>query len=695
MTKSGAADLLVEIGCEELPPLSLQRLAESFYEGCGKRLEAAGFAHEAEASRVFYTPRRLAFRIAQVAARQVDQVQDRKGPAVEAAFDAEGKPTAAATGFARSVGREVEALERHATDKGEWLFCRVEQPGQTLDELIFPILEQALADLPITRPMRWSGHAFSFVRPVHWLVVLHGSRVIQGSLFGQAAGNTTHGHRVHSPGPHPIAAAERYEAVLEAASVLVDPELRKSRVREAVTAAAVERGGQARITDALLDEVCNIVEWPVAVACSFEPAFLDVPQEALIASMEDHQKFFPVLDPKSQALAPHFVAVANLESQDPEMVRDGFERVIRPRLADARFFWEQDRRQPLQDYAERLAGVLFQPKLGTIGDKTKRIEAFSRIIAEIIDIDPEPVARAALLCKCDLVTQMVGEFPGLQGIMGGHYASASGEPDAVALAIREHYSPRYAGDVTPATDAGRVLALADRLDTLVGIFASGAKPSGNKDPFALRRAALGAARIMLEAPLPIGLDDLFNAAARCLEPRLAVSGGCLSEARHFLLERVRQHFLESGYRTGQVNAALAAPLSTLPDLAARLSALSAFMALPEAEQLVAANKRIGNILSASESPISGEINEDSLFLDEERRLFDQVVELELQLEPRFNAGDYDQALAALAGLDRLIAPFFDQVMVMDEDLAIRNNRLALLFRLKSLFDRIADLSVVG
>ncbi|HSM69294.1 MAG TPA: glycine--tRNA ligase subunit beta, partial [Xanthomonadales bacterium] len=542
---------------------------------------------------------------------------------------------------------------------------------------------------------RWSGHAFSFVRPVHWLVVLHGSRVIQGSLFEQAAGNTTQGHRVHSPGPHPIAAADRYEAVLEPASVLVDPALRKTRVCEAVTAAAAESGGQARITDALLSEVCNIVEWPVAVACSFEPAFLEVPQEALIASMEDHQKFFPVLDKKSQALAPHFVAVANLESQDPALVRDGFERVIRPRLADARFFWDQDRQRPLQDYVERLEGVLFQPKLGSVRDKTKRIEDFSRIIAQIIDIDPEPVARAALLCKCDLVTQMVGEFPGLQGIMGGHYASASGEPDAVALAIREHYSPRYAGDAIPASDAGRVLALADRLDTLVGIFASGAKPSGNKDPFALRRAALGAARIMLEAPLPIGLDELFNAAARCLEPRLAVPAECLSEARDFLLERVRQHFLETGYRTSQVNAALAAPLTTLPDLAARLSALAAFMALPEAEQLVAANKRIGNILGASESTISGEINENRLVLDEERRLFDQVVALERQLEPHFEAGEYEQALAALAGLDRVIAPFFDQVMVMDEDPAIRNNRLALLFRLKSLFDRIADLSVVG
>lgn len=695
MTKTESADLLVEIGCEELPPLSLQRLAESFYEGCRNRLEAAGIAHEAETSRVFYTPRRLAFRIAQVAARQADQVQDRKGPAVEAAFDPEGRPTAAATGFARSVGREVEELERHTTDKGEWLFCRVEQPGQALDELIFPILEQALAELPITRPMRWSGHAFSFVRPVHWLVVLHGSRVIQGSLFEQAAGNTTQGHRVHNPGPHPIAAAERYEAVLETASVLVDPALRKTRVHEAVTAAAAENGGQARITDALLNEVCNIVEWPVAVACSFEPAFLEVPQEALIASMEDHQKFFPVVDPKSQALVPHFVAVANLESQDPAVVRDGFERVIRPRLADARFFWDQDRERPLKDYAEHLDGVLFQPKLGSVGDKTKRIEAFSRIIAEIIGVDPDPVARAALLCKCDLVTQMVGEFPTLQGIMGSHYASASGEPDAVALAIREHYSPRYAGDAIPTSGPGRVLALADRLDTLVGIFASGAKPSGNKDPFALRRAALGAARIMLEAPLPLELDDLFDAAARCLKPRLAVSAERLSEARHFLLERVRQHFLESGYRTSQVNAALAAPLTTLPDLAARLSAVSAFMALPEAEQLVAANKRIGNILDASGSKVSGEINEDSLVLDEERRLFDQVVDLELRLEPHFKAGEYDQALAALAGLDRVIAPFFDQVMVMDEDPAIRNNRLALLFRLKSLFDRIADLSVVG
>lgn len=691
MTEPDQQDLLVELGCEELPPGTLQQLAEAFCSSVRSQLEAAGIEYRAEDSRVFYTPRRLAFRLAGVAGRQPDQVQERKGPSVAAAFDADGQPTQAALGFARSVDRPVDALDRQKTDKGEWLFCRVESPGKPLGELLFPMLEKALAALPIAKPMRWAAHDYSFVRPVHWLLVLHGDTVVPGRLFGLDAGRATRGHRVHAPGPHAVNHASEYEQVLESARVLVDPELRRERIREAAVQAAGKLGGKARITPALLTEVSHIVEWPVAIPCAFDTGFLEVPPEALIASMEDHQKFFPAEDPDSGALTANFVAIANLESSDPAAVRDGLERVIRPRLADARFFWEQDLQQPLEAYAPRLDEVLFQQELGSVRDKSRRLEKVVAEIAELTGIKSGAAARAATLCKCDLLTQMVNEFPELQGTMGGHYARAGGEPDAVARAIAEHYAPRFAGDDIPGTEPGRLLALADRLDTLVGIFAIGRKPTGSKDPFALRRAALGAVRIMLEAPLAVPLDPLFGAAASALESQVAVPAEQLEEARAFLLARARQHCIDQGHPTRLVNAVFAAPVSTLPDLAARLEALNAFMQLDEAEALVAANKRIGNIIQSAEQD-TGDIDEDRLDLPEEKALFEEVIRLEATVVPRFDRGEYDVALAALAALDRVIAPFFDAVMVMDDDAALRHNRLSLLSRLKRLFDRVADLS---
>lgn len=692
MAESSHADLLVELGCEELPPGTLRQLAEAFSASVCEQLQAAGVDFDEQGSRVFYTPRRLAFRLASVAGRQPDQVQDRKGPAVSAAFDADGKPTAAAEGFARSVGRSVDELERQRTDKGEWLYCRLETPGKPLRELLYPVLEKALSTLPVAKPMRWAAHDFTFVRPVHWLLVLHGDTVINGKLFGVSAGNSTRGHRAHSPGPHRVKRPVDYESVLESAYVLADPELRRERIATAVEAAGAKGGGAARITDELLNEVNHIVEWPVAVGCSFDEAFLEVPPEALVASMEDHQRFFPVQDVDSGRLAARFVAVANLESRDVGAVRGGLERVIRPRLADARFFWDQDRARPLAGYAEQLDDVLFQKKLGTVGDKSRRLEAFLGEMSELLGHDPEPAQRAARLCKCDLLTQMVGEFPGLQGTMGAYYARAAGEPESVALAIGEHYAPRFAGDAIPTSNAGRVLSLADRLDSLVGLFAIGRRPSGKKDPFALRRAALGAARIMLEAPLALNLDATFRLAAKHLEGQLDVPPEAIDEAQAFLLERVRQHYLELGHVARLVKAAFAAPLTTLPDLDARLQALTGFMELPEAEDLVAANKRIGNILQSSEHPVSAEIDEDLLDLDEEKQLFAEVSRLESVVLPRFEAAEYPLALRELAGLSPVIAPFFDAVMVMDEDPKLRSNRLALLARLKSLFDRVADLS---
>lgn len=689
------ADLLIELGCEELPPKTLYTLASAFFENSCKGLEDAGVEFDKAASRLFYTPRRMAFRLSGVAAKQADQVIERKGPAVSAAFDEAGNPTPAALGFARSVDRDVAELEKQTTDKGEWLFCRIEKPGKPLFEVLFPVLDKALSDLPVARPMRWSDHQFSFVRPAHWLLVMHGSEVLSGSLLGLEAGRQTQGHRIHSPGPHELATTADYEAALESAYVLADPQKRKERTRAQAEKAGRESGGHTRITDALLEEVSNILEWPAAIVCSFEATFLEVPSEALIASMEDHQKFFPVLDAEGGSLTGDFVAMANLESENPAAVREGFERVIRPRLADARFFWDQDRKTPLESRMEALHSILFQKKLGSIGDKSSRLAAFGSMIAEETGADPAPVKRAALLCKCDLLTQMVGEFPELQGTMGAHYAAHDGEPDAVSRAIAEHYLPRFAGDRLPDSISGSVLAVADRLDSLLGVFAAGLKPTGNKDPFALRRSALGAARILIEGRFDIELDALFHMAARQLESQLPVSEDCIDSAQTFLLDRLRHFYAEQGIRTSVVNAVFAAPAGTLCDLDARIHSVSGFMERSEAGALVAANKRIGNILRSAEGPILTEIDDSLLTIGAERSLFNEVSALENDLQPLFASARYSDALARLAGLKPAVEAFFDGVMVMDDDMAVRNNRLALLKRSKALFDRVADLAMAS
>jgi glycyl-tRNA synthetase beta chain len=687
-----AADLLVELGCEELPPKSLDALREAFLAAIASGLEKQGLTFDAAGSQGFSTPRRLAALFPGVANRQPDQSQDRRGPALTAAFDAKGKPTAAALGFARSVGLEVAELQRVETEKGGWLFARVEQPGQALDDLIFPILEQALRQLPVPRPMRWHDHEFSFVRPVHGLVVMHGNRVIEGSLLGQSAGHRTRGHRVHSPGPHELPTAASYVEVLQKAYVIADPARRRERIREGLLAT----DPQVLIDPGLLDEVNNLVEWPVPVACRFEEAFLQVPHVALVASMQDHQKFFPVRDARqSGRVSNRFVAIANLESQDFNAVREGYERVIRPRLADARFFLEQDQKQPLEAYMPTLDRVVFQQKIGTIGDKSRRMAAVSKTLAEILRLDQEAASRAAQLAKCDLLTQMVGEFPELQGLMGQHYAATSGESDAVAAAIGEHYAPAFAGDAVPASDAGRIVSIADRADTLVGIFAAGMRPTGNKDPFALRRAALGLVRILLEAGLDVPLNRVLALAANELSARVEVDPSLLGDVREFIVERLRHYYREQGYGAELISAALSSDWDTLADLDRRLRAIDGFMGQEAAASLAAANKRIGNILKKAEEEFSKKINADRFELGEETALFDEITRLEEEVEPLMARRDYAASLLALSRLKGPVDAFFDAVMVMAEDPALRVNRLALLARLKALFDRIADLSVLG
>jgi len=695
MGEPDRADLLIELGCEELPPKSLAKLGNTLFSAFSAQLEKAGLTFDAANSRVFYTPRRLALLMSAVASRQPDRVLERKGPAFEAAFGPDGQPTPAAIGFARSVGKAVDELETRKTEKGEWLFCRVEQAGQHLQDLLFPMLEKALASLPVAKPMRWAENDFSFIRPVHWLLTMHGSNIIPGSLFGLQAGGTTRGHRVHSPGPHEIGSAKNYERILEKACIVADQVKRKHIIECRANELGETAGGQALVDAELLDEVTNLVEWPHAVLGGFDTEFLDVPAEALIASMQDHQKFFPVIDADTGALLARFITIANLDSEDIDAVRSGFERVIRPRLADARFFWNQDNKSSLEDWIPLLENVVFQNKLGSVGDKSKRIAAISKILAEETGVDQAASQRAASLCKSDLVSQMVGEFPELQGTMGRYYAERSGEDSTVAQAIGDHYLPAFSGDRLPTHAVGKAVALADRLDTLTGIFAAGFKPTGNKDPFALRRNALGLIRILMDGELVIGLDRALAIAAPIVNEQLPVTPELILELRQFILERVKHYLREQGYETSLVNAVMDAPIGTLHDLAARLEALSGFMSLDDAASLAAANKRIGNILRQSDESLDGSIIEDRFIIGEEKQLFMEINNISAKLEQLYKRADYTAALNLLAGLSASINAFFEKVMVMDENAEIRLNRLNLLLKLKSMFDRVANLALLG
>jgi glycyl-tRNA synthetase beta chain len=686
-------DLLIEIGCEELPPKALDDLREALFAGVCSGLEHSNIGFDVSTSHAYSTPRRLAMLLSGVAARQPDQEQDRRGPALDVAYDEQGQPSAAALGFARSLGIEVSDLQTLRTDKGSWLAARIHIAGKPLEALIFTILEQAIGKAPVPRPMRWSGHNFSFVRPVHWLVVMHGSRVLEGTLLGHDAGNLTRGHRIHAPGPHRLSHAGKYLEVLENAYVLADPLRRKSRIREQL----LQTDPATRIDPELLAEVNNLVEWPVALQCAFDESFLSVPHEALVASMQDHQKFFPVCaELNSSEVSNRFVAVANLESEDPAQVKTGFERVIRPRLADARFFLEQDQKRSLIDYAPALDGVMFQKKIGSIGDKSRRITIISKKLAEHLSVDEIISERTATLAKCDLMTQMVNEFPELQGTMGRHYALHSGEQAEVAQAIEQHYWPRFSGDAIPDSIGGKIVGLADRSDTLVAIFTAGLRPSGNKDPFALRRCALGLVRILLEGRLEITVAQILAVTANeVMAQGIAVDPGLLTDVREFIEDRCRHYFREAGYSVEIVNTAMESPWETFTDLQARLTALSAFLGQEAGLSLAAANKRISNILRKSDLEVSSKIEADRLILAEEKLLFSEVSRLENALEPLLDKSDYAACLQHLSQLRPCVDRFFDAVMVMDEDAGLRRNRLALLSRLKALFDQIGDLSVLS
>ena len=683
-------DFLVEIGTEELPPKSLFALTEAFADGIERELSTAGIRH----GKVhwFATPRRMAVMIEGVADRQPDQPIKRLGPALTQAFDASGQPTKAALGFAASCGTTVDALQQVDGPKGRVLQFVGVKAGSDTKTLLPSAVNAALRTLPIARRMRWGAGEEEFVRPVHWVVMLFGSTIVEAEILGVEAGRATRGHRFHAPKPITLRSPSGYcKALLEKGWVVADVEMRRERIRAGVTELARSLGGEAVIGADLLDEVTALVEWPVPLAGRFDAEYLALPPEVPIATMQDHQRYFPVRD-ASGRLMNTFITVANIASRDPDKVRDGNERVVRPRLADAAFFWNADREQTLESRREALRSVTFQTKLGSQFDRSERIAGLATQVAEKIGADPAFTRRAAQLSKCDLLTNMVGEFPELQGTMGKYYAEHDGEPPEVCNAIEEQYLPRFAGDRLPSTPTGRALALADKLDLIAGIFGIGQKPSGTRDPYGLRRAALGVLRIVLEGKLDLDVKALIerSVAAQPIEPAPELS----EEIWAYFAERLRGMVLEDddAVTTEMFDAVLAADVSSPLDIVARLNALKSFLALPESAALASANKRIANILKKASDEAPPEVHSTHLVEPAEKQLFEHVASLERRVAPEFARREYEQALTTLAALKDDVDRFFDAVMVMTEDATLRTNRLGLLKTIRELFLRAADLS---
>ena len=683
------ADVLFELGTEELPPTALMKLASALHQGFLDGLKKQRLAHGD--SRFFATPRRLAVSIQNVALRQEDTRMERRGPAVKAAFDADGHPTKAALGFASSCGVAIEQLQRIQTPKGEWLAFSRQEPGKPAAELLPAIAEQALTSLPIPKRMRWGTSTAEFVRPVHWLLFMHGRDLVPCTLLDANAELNTRGHRFHQPRAIPInSPAEYADTLRDQGRVIADFATRLELIRRQVSEEAARLGGEAVIDEKLLEEVTALVEWPSAISGSFDPAFLEVPHEALILTMKKNQKYFHLVDDQGRLL-PNFITVANIESRDPAVIAAGNERVIRPRLADARFFWEQDGKTTLAALRDSLKSVLFQQKLGSLYDKTERVATLAMHIASQIDADPALAKRAGELCKSDLMTEMVYEFPEMQGHMGRYQAIRDGEDPELAEAMNEVYLPRFAGDRLPATLTGQALALADRLDTLSGIFAIGLKPTGTKDPFALRRAALGVLRILIETPLNLDLEALLHSAARQFDASIDAEQS-VARVFEYTLERLTAYYQDRGIRADVIDAVLCLRPTHPADIDQRIEAVQAFMLLPGASSLAAANKRISNILKKTDESIP-ETVDTSLFSEPaEQQLGRQLDELGAAVIALFDGGRYEEGLQRLADLREPVDRFFDNVMVMADDPAIRRNRLALLTRLSQLFLRVADIS---
>ncbi|MEW8625893.1 MAG: glycine--tRNA ligase subunit beta [Candidatus Thiodiazotropha sp.] len=683
------ADLLFELGTEELPPKALKRLSQSLTESFIAGLKQANLTHGEVVP--FATPRRLALLVRDCDVRQPDSEMERRGPAVQAAFDDSGNPTKAAEGFARSCQTSVDQLQRQKTDKGEWLSYRVYSKGKPAEELLPEIATQALNKLPIPKRMRWGDSDAQFVRPVHWLMFLLGDQVVPCTLLDAEADRLTYGHRFHHPSAITIYNPQDYASVLEDLGyVIADFEKRKQKISESVQQSASELGGVADLDSDLLDEVTALNEWPLPITASFEERFLAVPQEALVATMKGNQKYFPLFTGDGQ-LMNHFITIANIDSPQPDLIREGNERVIRPRLADAMFFWEQDGKKPLADHQESLKHVVFQNQLGSMYDKSQRVAELAKRIAADSGGDSELAYRAGLLSRCDLMTNMVYEFPEMQGIMGRYQAQRDGEPEELAQALDEFYMPRFSGDQLPQTATGIAVSLAEKLDTLVGIFGIGQKPTGDKDPFALRRAALGALRIIREHSLTLDLPALLESVAETLGDKLTEEK-VAATVYQFMLERLKGIYSELGISVDLFQSVADVAPKTLADFDQRVWAIKAFSKLPEAESLSAANKRIRNILKKSSDPLA-EKADPALYEDQaEHQLAQKMDELAPLAQPLFEQGEYAKGLQILAGLREPVDSFFDQVMVMTDDQKIRTNRLSLLSQLEKLFLSVADIT---
>lgn len=685
-----AENLLVEIGTEELPPKSLRKLAEAFAANLTAELESLELAHQGVSW--YASPRRLGLQVKALDAKQQDKEVEKRGPATKAAFDAEGNPTKAAMGWARGCGIEVKDAQTLETDKGAWLLHIAKVAGQETKLLMADAISKALAKLPIPKPMRWGTNKTQFIRPVHTVTILLGSELIEGEILGKQVSNQLQGHRFHHPEKISINHADDVFDVLKSAYVIADYEQRKAQIRAQIEDAAKAVNAVVAMDEDLLEEVTSLVEWPVTLTATFEEAFLDVPAEALIYTMKDDQKYFPLLDQDGKLLNK-FLFVSNIESKDPSVVISGNEKVVRPRLADAQFFFETDKKKTLESRLESLDSVLFQKQLGTLKDKSQRISELAGYIAEQLGADKALAARAGLLSKTDLMTEMVMEFTDVQGVMGMHYARHDGEAEEVAVAQNEQYMPRFAGDNLPTSLISCAVAIADKFDTLVGIFGIGQAPKGDKDPFALRRAAIGALRIMVEKQLPLDILDLV-AKSQTLFGEKLTNLNVSTDVFEFMLGRFRAWYQDEGIEVDVIQAVLARRPTKPVDFDRRVKAVSHFRTLDAAESLAAANKRVSNILAKNNITTQGDVEQSLLSDDAEKVLASQVAKFATDLAPLYSDGNYQEALSQLAGIRDSVDNFFDNVMVMADDEAVKQNRLALLSQLSGLFLEIADISVL-
>ncbi|MGE7960065.1 glycine--tRNA ligase subunit beta [Pseudomonas sp. NPDC089530] len=682
-----AQDFLVELGTEELPPKALNTLAEAFLSGIEKGLQAAGLNFEAK--HVYAAPRRLAVMIRGLATQQPDRSINLDGPPRQAAFDAEGNPTQAALGFAKKCGVDLSEIDQ----SGPKLRYSQSIKGKPTASLLPTIVEDSLNDLPIPKRMRWAARKEEFVRPTQWLVMLLGDEVIDCTILAQKAGRDSRGHRFHHPQSVRITSPANYLDDLRAAYVLADANERRELISKRTEELARMQEGTAIVPADLLDEVTALVEWPVPLVCSFEERFLEVPQEALITTMQDNQKYFCLLDVDGKLL-PRFITVANIESKDPRQIIEGNEKVVRPRLTDAEFFFKQDKKQKLEDFNQRLQNVVFQEKLGSVYDKAERVSKLAAFIAPHIGGDAQRAARAGILSKCDLATEMVGEFPEMQGIAGYYYALNDGEPEDVALALNEQYMPRGAGAELPSTLTGAAVAIADKLDTLVGIFGIGMLPTGSKDPYALRRAALGVLRILIDKKLDLDLTDAVAFAVAAFGTKVKAAG-LADQVLEFIFDRLRARYEDEGVDVATYLSVRALKPGSALDFDQRVQAVQAFRKLPEAEALAAVNKRVSNLISKAEPTIFTDVD-PGLFADaKEFSLNSAIVKAENAVKPLMAQRDYAEALARLASLREPVDAFFEAVMVNADDLGVRKNRYAMLARLRGLFLNIADISVLS